>query len=233
MIDKELSLKERIDHDAGFNSKRSLLIWVSILMLALNFAGASVKEANTFVLNLEFEQSNGLSVFILLAIVFLMVRYFSYAHIYQDELTKLWKEDFFRDPRIFAYNFESDSISGVLVQLAPEGFIDEYPNRGHPQLGKDWNWSYECKWFFRRYFCYERVDTTIGEVDFWKQENILFNSIQSYFLALRIELKHQAIGFMKYPENLDVKAPYFLGIAAILSFLFKTHLLIALDQLIG
>jgi hypothetical protein len=56
MSDKYKELLEQIDIDQGLASKRKTLTIVSLIMLAMQFSGAKVVEANTFILKLSFSQ---------------------------------------------------------------------------------------------------------------------------------------------------------------------------------
>lgn len=87
-----LDFRERLDSNTGLVSKRRILVTLSLLLLAIQFTGAVFKEANTFIFKIEFINQSGLSVFLLLAVVILMVRYYSYAHEYHQELFKLMAE---------------------------------------------------------------------------------------------------------------------------------------------
>lgn len=80
--EKLIEYRNKLDTDEDLQGKRKLLVELSILMLAINFTGAVFKEANTFIFKIEFTNQSGLSYFFLLAILFLLIRYFAYAHHY-------------------------------------------------------------------------------------------------------------------------------------------------------
>ncbi|WP_429112088.1 hypothetical protein [Aeromonas veronii] len=94
-----LSYRKRIDEDAGLQSKRKLLVLLSVLMLAIDFTGATFKEANTFIFKIEFENQSGLNVFLLLSVVYLLIRYYAYAHSYHEELYNLWSGRMLEDTK--------------------------------------------------------------------------------------------------------------------------------------
>lgn len=218
------TLKELIDGDEGLKSKRNALLWVSLVLLAVTFTGAVIKEANTFILKIEFAQGKAVGILLVLAIIFLGIRYYSFAQKYHSELTKLWKSDFFKDNIILYSDYETREPYGLLAKVAPEGFKSDYPNLGHEQMPTDWNWYYESKWFFRRYFVYEKVNKQHVEVEKETWVNLFTFSLKDYFVVLGVELKHQSLGYFKYPENLDIQAPYAIALSAILSLVFQNEL---------
>jgi len=221
---KKLSLKERIDSDAGLKSKRNALTWVSLVLLIVTFTGAVIEEANTFILKISLKQGEALSLLLVLAIIFLTIRYYSYARKYHEELTGLWKKDFFKDHLILNVDYETREPSGLLVEAAPKGFETDYPNLGHEEMHTDWDWYYQSKWFFLRYFVYEETDRKVGQDPITTWTNIFSVSIQDYATAIRIELKHRFLGYFNYPENLDIQAPYLIAIASIASLIFQDEL---------
>lgn len=232
MADAQPTLRERIDVDEGLKSKRNALIWVSLVLLTVTFTGAVIKEANTFILKIEFMQGEAISILLLLAIGFLGIRYYSYARKYHKELTKLWKKDFFRDDLILIEDYQTREPSGLLVNLSPKGFERDYPNLGHPELQSDWDWFYETKWLFFRYFVYEETNTHVGETVRVERVNLFAKSFRGYLIVLMIEFRCQLSGYYKYPENLDIQAPYFISLFAMLSLVFQAELSIVLNWIL-
>ena len=66
--------RAHLDSDVGLAAKRKILIVVSLLLLALNVSGASIKEANTFVFRVEFSNHVGLTYLLGVAVAFLMLQ---------------------------------------------------------------------------------------------------------------------------------------------------------------
>jgi len=103
-----------IDSDVGFNSKRKILIIVSLIFLALNLSGATLEEANTFIFKIKFTDYKGLSFLFLMSIVFLTIRYYGYAQSYQKKLFTLYSKRMLEDYRLFYFDRNEVEFSGIL-----------------------------------------------------------------------------------------------------------------------
>lgn len=223
--EKLVEYRKKLDGDEGLQGKRKLLVGLSILMLAINFTGATFKEANTFIFKIEFTNQLGLSYFLLLAVVFLLIRYYTYAHHYHDELYKLWSSRMLKDRQIFHYHHEAERVDGLLANAVNVWGGDEpgiqtskyhvtgiftrgllYPTKNHNEDGVE---EYE-----------ELVSLTKFTND-WRRID--------YLKLLAYELKYQSAAFFKYRENLDLVGPYFLGVAALLLTIWKLGLLSSLS----
>ena len=79
MDSNDIDLKKRIDSDTGLRAKRKYLTIVALLMLGIQFSGAKLEEANTFILKFSFSHQNGIAFLLLMSILFLLVRYYNYA----------------------------------------------------------------------------------------------------------------------------------------------------------
>ena len=79
-------------------------------------------------------------------------------------------------------------------------------------------WGYECSFFLTRKISYrigyKHDDYQIAAPIGWK----------NYPKTLLLELKHRFKSYFIYRENLDIYAPYFLGLAAIFSYFFVDKL---------
>lgn len=220
MSDSEETIRARIDNDEGLRSKRRMLTIASLILLAIQFSGAKVEKANTFILELSFEHQHGLILLLLVSIVFLLIRYYNYAKPYHDELYKLWSSRMLELPFFIQVCRYSDDVTGLIYDVQPEGV-------GIGELHDDnvtYDWSYKCYFPFRRYINYVWQD----EHDYGDKETKLFGNInhRKYLMVLWLELKYQFLSFFTHRENLDILAPYMLGVVAICSFFFRDEFLL-------
>ena len=65
-----MELQKEIDSDGGLNGKKRILTVTSLILLAIQFTGATIVEANTFILRLSFTHQNGLALLLFLSIIF-------------------------------------------------------------------------------------------------------------------------------------------------------------------
>ncbi|QBZ83841.1 hypothetical protein GHNINEIG_01908 [Hydrogenovibrio crunogenus] len=231
--DKKLTLKERIDADEGLKSKRLLLTTVSLVLIVVTFTGAVIEEANTFILKISFQQGEALSLLLALVVLFLTIRYYSYAFKYHQELTQLWKNDFFKTPSILDRDYHSDELSGLLIDVSPGSFESDLAHMSHPQCETEWDYYYESRWLVLRYFVFEEINKQVGEVVSVRRINLLMTYPKVYFQALLIEFRHRFGGYLRYPENLDIQAPYLMALAAICSLVFQSQLAQVLSQILN
>ena len=231
--DKKPTLKERIDANEGLKSKRLLLTTVSLVLIAVTFTGTVIEEANTFILKLSFQQGEALGLLLALAILFLTIRYYSYAFKYHQELTLLWKNDFFKTPSILNRDYHSDEFSGLLIDVSPGNFASDLTHMSHPQSPTKWRYYYESRWLVLRCFVFEEIDKEIGEVVSVKRINLLKTYPIVYFQVLLIEFKKRFGGYLKHPENLDIQSPYLMAISALLSLIYQNELAIELSKILN
>ena len=215
---EKTELQQQIDSDEGLRSKRRLLTIVSIILLAIEFSGAKIIEANTFIVKLSFDNQSGLSVLLLFSIIFLMIRYYNYAERYHQALYNLWTEKLLNDPNIHLYNDHSGEITGWLFEAMPKRI---QPDNVHYD-SFEYRYSYVCKSPFRRSFAYHTRD----EYDEHTKHVGICKTLgfKKYLAILLLEAKYQLSSYFKNRENLDIQAPYLLGLVAILSFFFNHQL---------
>lgn len=111
---KEQTLKERIDADEGLKSKRLLLTVISVIVIGVSLADIKIAGINTLIFNLEVGRKDGIALLLVLTVAFLMVRYFTYARKYHDDLTTLWKKEFMNDNEIRNSDYDSMGIPGLI-----------------------------------------------------------------------------------------------------------------------
>ncbi|MGO2355591.1 MAG: hypothetical protein ACTH58_12755 [Marinomonas foliarum] len=212
-----LDFRERLDSNTGLVSKRRILVTLSLLLLAIQFTGAVFKEANTFIFKIEFINQSGLSVFLLLAVVILMVRYYSYAHEYHQELFKLMAERMMSNYKIFRFNRHTENISGLLG--------DGIGLFGGDEPGLQ-DAKYETDGFLRRKIVYQKEYRNKDGSELL-DEDVSLNRYNEkwtrwdFFMLYSYELRYRLEALLKYRENLDLWGPYFLGSTAIALTLIK------------
>jgi hypothetical protein len=217
---KSPTITELIDADEGLKSKRKILTITSLILLALTFSGAKVEEANTFILKLKFDNQNGIAILLVLTIVFLIIRYYNYAKPYHEKLFRAWSDRMLDDGYFLNSDVETRELFGLVARKAPKGFdIDGIPYGNEKLI-----FIYKCL-FLRRELAY-RCPTEYGYE--WKAVGIGFSN---YLKVYRLELKYQLPSFFTHRENLDILAPYVLGVVAILSYFFHEQLQVALTFL--
>lgn len=216
--DKKKDIKQEIDNDAGLSSKRKLLTVTSLILLAIQFSGAQVKEANTFILKLSFEHQNGIGLLLALAIIFLLIRYYNYARPYHEKIFHQWSSRMLQEPLFIEHNFYENLYYGLIVDLVPKGLnIYELDQSEH----FSWEYKYNCRFFLARDIEYSWSDQN----DSYSSEISLFESVskQQYLKIMGYELKYQIISIFTNRETLDIYTPYILGIFSISSYFFNEH----------
>lgn len=221
MVDKiiPVTITEQIDADEGLKSKRKLLTITSLILLALSFSGAKVEEANSFVLKLSFDNDRGIATLLVLVIIMLLIRYYNYAYQYHQVLYRLWSKRLLDDPYFWSYHSNSDDISGLIYDLAPNGMNFEVLSYSSGTFS--FGYATGTLFFGRKIEYYWSDDERDPEESF----QAVSVGWRNYFKVLRLEMRYQAESFFVYRENLDILAPYFLGIIAILSYFFSDWLI--------
>lgn len=154
-MDNKEDIQALIDQDEGLRSKRKMLTITSLVLLAVQFSGAKVVEANTFILKLTFTHQHGISFLLCLAVFFLLLRYYNYAIPYHEKLYTLWTKRMLREGFFSSYDQYSDDRTGLIVDLKPSGLsFQEVEHDEH----SDWSCDYHCGWFFSRYLIFDWYD---------------------------------------------------------------------------
>jgi hypothetical protein len=217
---KELTITEQIDIDEGLKTKRKLLTVTSLILLALSFSGANVEEANTFILKLKFDNQNGIAILLVLAIIFLIIRYLNYAKPYHEMLFNEWTGRMLRNNYFSCADYHDNELYGLAIDMIPEGIDLNSVQHG----GDRFDFHYKCSWF-KRSLVYSWTD----QYDYHRQEvNVGW---RNYFKVISLETKYQFGSFINHRENLDIMGPYFLGVLAISSYFFHEELQLVLNAL--
>ncbi len=202
----EQLVQKDIDADKGLASKRKLLTVASLILMALAFSGAKVEEANTFLVKLSFDNQEGIPLLLATSIVFLMLRYYNYAQPYHERLYRIWTKRMLGMPPFYYSDDPFDGVEGDISALRLKTRIDP-----------DVEWSkismrFSCKLIYRRYVRFEWWD---GYGDHREDVDVNFRKYWKY------ELKYQFESLSKHRENLDIIAPYIVGVVALLSYGYR------------
>ena len=220
-----MSLKEfrdELDNDVGFNSKRNMLVIVCLIFLALNLSGAKLEEANTFIFKIKFTDYKGLSFLFFTSIVFLTIRYFSYAQSYHKQLFAFWSKRMLEDYRLFSFNNSDGEVYGHLREAITVYAGDE-PGIQDP--------TYVTSGIFHRSLQYGYSDKDQDGVQYYGKKYINLTKYSDkwtrtdYFKLLVFEFKYQSDAIFKHRESLDLLAPYIISFLSLISFFFKEEIL--------
>jgi hypothetical protein len=214
--EKAPSITEQIDNDDGLKSKRKMLIIVSLITLALTFADAKIEEVNTFIFKLSFGNNGGITFLLVCSIVVLLVRYFTYARPYHEKIYRLWSGRMLQEPFFFHYNKFNGDYSGLIIKSSSDQryFFEKFIT--DPELTVEW--EYESSFFFKR-----KISYRVGD----KHDNYPVSvpiAWKNYPKTLLLELKYRFESYFIYRENLDIYAPYLIGLTAIFSYFFVDKL---------
>ncbi|ATG58214.1 MULTISPECIES: hypothetical protein [Pseudoalteromonas] len=208
--------RRNLDKNLGLVSKRKILATLSILLLAIQFTGAVFKEANTFIFKIEFTNQNGLSIFLFISVLYMLIRYYSYAHEFHEELFNLRAERMLKDPKIFRYMHGQEKVTGLLgkaISLSGE----DNPGIRDAKYYTDGLYRRKIV-FLNEYYDHDgpvMLEETISLNKFnneWK--------IKDLIRLHCFEMKFMIESLTKYREELDLLGPYVLSTSAlILTFL--------------
>ncbi|WP_421910452.1 hypothetical protein [Marinobacter sp.] len=223
MSDSRSCIKSRIDNDSGLKKKGWQLTIISLLFTTIMLTGATVEDANTFIFKVVITNQSGLPAILMLSIIFLTVRYYSYARPYHQEIQKLWTDRLLRHPFYFSCNPHTDDLSGVVYKLQPNGFGLGDPGFGY-QNNDSHDWSYSHSLFLSRHLKYKWNRDELP-VDHEERVSLFKNlSFREYLLVLKLEAKYQFESFFIDRECLDILTPYLITIFGLGSFFFRTDI---------
>jgi len=214
------TITELIDADEGLKAKRKLLTITSLILLALSFSGAKVEEANTFILKLQFEHQGGIPLLLVIAIVFLLIRYYNYAKPYHDKLFREWSDRMLRDSFFFWTDFHTDEFYGLIADLAPK----ELNMEAMQYEGGKFDFYYQTS-FLKRKIVYS------WSTQYYDPHKAVEIELKNYPKVYWLEFKSRTSRYLNHRENLDILAPYFIGVLAISSYVFNSELSLVLNFL--
>jgi hypothetical protein len=204
--------RELISSDVGLKTKRRNLIVFSSILIALNYSGAVIKEANTFLFKIEFTDKTGINEIFVMVTMYLLLRYYTYAQQYHKKLMQLWIGDMLSDPKILRCTPAMEDATGLLADCLP--YLGD-----EPQIGSA---KYLVSGFYHRSLSYPKWygEQEAGDGRFFdelisctKWTNTW--SFSKYLKLLAYEAKYQIIAYFTTREQLDLVAPYFIGLFAI------------------
>ncbi|PXA66152.1 hypothetical protein [Vibrio sp. 11986-1-5] len=214
--EQENSFIAKFDSDDKLISKGKMLAAISMILIALEVTGATIKEANTFLFKIDFANQNGVTFLLLGAIIYLAVRYLNYAQPYHHQLFLIWSRRMMLDRELFHFNPHDDCISGFLSDAIGVYGGDE------PGIREA---RYVKSGLFRRSIVYPtKHQGEDGEVEFYDVHINLcsFNekwTSKMYLKLLAIEFKYRVLAFVKHREHLDLLGPYIFAIVSVISVL--------------
>ena len=223
----EKTLKEQIDSNIGLKKQKNLLIAASLVLLVLNFSGAELVEANTFILKLGFRHQEGLNLLFLIGIIFLIIRYHNYSSKYHQMLKEAWTSKLLSNPSISAYPLHADEPIGMLHEKYPE-WLDiqtciHSSKMEHPENQVSCSFGYETSFPFKRFFTYTQHRDFFDEKSFERINIWSTLGKKKYKKILALELKIRTEEYFKNSEYLDINSPYLIGIFAIFSYFFDNE----------
>ncbi|MFL9706255.1 hypothetical protein [Aeromonas veronii] len=226
-MDSTTKLIDNMKEDSDLNTKRKLLVIVSILLMAMSVSGATLLEANTFIFKAGFANSKGLGYLLFLGVITLTIRYYSAAYQYHAQLYEMWANDMVRDYDVFGYLYDDHWFSpcGLLsnISMFSKGFAESHDE--DENMRNKFVFKYEVSGVFRRTVSYtcdygehlsiERVSLNTFK-DGWKFTHLV--------QLLKIELRFQSAAFFRRTEHLEIILPYIISVLSLLSFIFKSSI---------
>ncbi|MBB1336596.1 hypothetical protein [Pseudoalteromonas sp. SR44-2] len=214
--------RKTIDSDEGLKSKRKILISLCVILIGLNFSGATLHEANTFIFKLKFTNHENILYLFAISILYLTLRYYGYAKSYHDQLYLFWTKRMLSDYRVFCYTPKEEEINGLLGKR-----IDIWPG-DEPGIQSP---NYKIKGIFQRNLTYEATEHDEHDGGYYYQNDIELNTYKDewgrkdYFKLLSYEAKYQLEALFKYRETLDLLFPYIISFIALSSFFVRSILI--------
>ncbi|HFQ5259266.1 hypothetical protein ACXHQJ_22160 [Vibrio vulnificus] len=209
-----MAFSDEFDCDERLASKRKALITVSMILLSLEFTGATIKEANTFIFKIEFSNQHGLLYLLVVAVLYLLVRYHNYAMPYHQRLYKLWTNRMLEDTDVFYKDHEDEGVYGLL-----QGALLPVWDDGHQQpsglgytasglLGRHLTYSVMVEGRHGDEMQFRKIDLRNWTKD-WNR--------MDFVKLIWVEFKYQVDGFVRHREHLDLIGPYLIGMLALMS----------------
>ena len=213
-----------LNNDKGLKSKRQLVTYISLVILAINLSGATIQEANTFLFKIEFMSPEGLNILLACTLFFGLIRYYNYSHKYTKKLTTLWKGRFLSDSRVLYFHNDGESYYGILSPFANKVFMDNYADL-HKNIISNIDTEYKIHWLpFYRTYKKSWQNNQHGEIE---NQSFKINkelSMVELCILIKIEYSYRIEAYFKYPETLDLKAPFLIASLAYISILMKSKI---------
>ncbi|QRV23347.1 hypothetical protein [Marinomonas foliarum] len=223
-MNKQKRLEEfhkAIDEDKGFKTQRNLITYISFVILAVNFSGAIIKEANTFLFKIDFSNPKGIILLLSITLAFCIIRYLNYAQKYLKSLSQFWKERFLDDYRIKYYDHESGEVGGLfgsIISTSRDHHLQDEERQGKTTEASS-NYITHINPLNRVYA------ETWAVVQNQKESGTYFPLLshlgkRKFLKVLNIEFSYRFSAYIYHRENLDILAPILLATCAYLSIVF-------------
>ncbi|WP_412502076.1 hypothetical protein [Shewanella algae] len=210
---KPSELSEAIHNDGPLAGKRRLLVGLSMVLIAIYFTGAKVSEASTPFLKITFANVGGLSNLLLICTGFVLVRYYSYSSVYQQQVTNAWASQLLEDSFFYKTCIHSDQETGYVVDIAPQfaGFNDEEIRHNEQAIT---NHRFLINWLVNAQIEYSLfIPPDKGKTECVNVFNV--KRRKDSVKALKLIAKYWWDAQVRYRESLDIYAPYFIAFMAI------------------
>jgi len=231
--EKEESLTDRMKNDSDFQSKRKLLVATSVLLMAMSLSDAQLKEANSFIFKIDFSNSAAFGWLVFVAVIVLMIRYYSLAFKYHSYLYDVWANAMMQDRRVFVYYVDDENTHdyipyGLLSKLRSHSCSNRID--GHSFEKYKIEPKYIINGILKRGISYDydvghdiiAEDINLNKFDeYWTRKD--------FYRLLKIEFEYQKNAIFRQPEYLDIALPYFIASLSLISFIFKYQILYLLQ----
>jgi hypothetical protein len=205
-------LSKKIHGDAPMANKRRLLVGLSMILIAIFLTEAKLTEANTLFFKITFANMNGIINLLLLSIGFILVRYYSYASLYQEAITQEWSDKLVKSNFFIICCEHSGHAHGYMVDTAP-GYAG-YNDESFGQESESLTVSFKPNLFFNAQIQYD-LFTKNGHMN--DDRVYIFNkkNMKRSIKAYREIFKCWWSAQVKFRESLDIYAPYLLAFVGI------------------
>lgn len=212
---------KELDDDKGLKSKRQLVTYISLVILAINLSGATIQEANTFLFKIQFLRPEGLNALLAISLLFCSIRYFNYSYRYDIHLGELWKNRFLKDDRILFFDDLGDEYQGLLSPAINNDFNGLYGLLRNGEISELRKQYRSSLFSFRKAILFHYTDqygqACISKCKIEINKLGFFNWLKVFL----IEWVYRLGAYLTQRETLDLRAPYLLTALAISTFFFE------------
>lgn len=228
--DRLNSLRSKIDNEPNLSRIGKLITYASLISLAITLSGATVEKANTFLFEIQFKSPKGLSVLLVLALVFLLIRYHGFASIFLKDLIQLSRDRYENTPALRFKGKSGAALMEVIGKTLPKGEVLQEPHEigitliPRPLLKMRLEIRYTNK---QRLKCTKRIQLEGGPFKIDKTTRIRL--LLSWYTS-------KITNYTNHPDHLNLLAPYFIGVIALATMLtsfIKPDLIPSLIKLLG
>ncbi len=203
----------RLHENVQLASKKKALLFVSLLLIGIEFTGLKITEVNTFFVKMELGRQTGLVEFLLLIEMYLIVRYYNYAKPYQDQIYGMWTKNLLSHNHFTNVCPYSDDATGLTVSMAPEFYIRHLElcrQNSHASCSVSYVLSFP---FSRRLqFCTSYEHEQKLDVSIFLSKG---GGFRAWCVALFLEARYQVDSWINSSHFLDVYGPYFVAVFSV------------------